>query len=143
VKKFVSAFVFAVALVPAAAFAAATASLTVRIENVSDKGGDLRIGVYNEASFSVRGSKPVTGKIVSAKAGEMIVTFDGIAPGEYGVKTYQDENRNGKLDTVMGMMPSEPYGMSNDAQPKMGPPPWEDARITLKPGANTIVIHLH
>jgi uncharacterized protein (DUF2141 family) len=121
-----------------------TASLTVKVTGVSDKGGDLRVGVYDEATFGVRGSKPVAGTVVPAKAGEMKVTFDSLKPGEYGIKVFQDENGNGKLDmSMMGMSPAEPYGMSNDARPSMSGPPWDDARFTLKPGANIIAIPLH
>ena len=133
----------ALVLLPALAHAEETASLTVKVEHVSNKGGQLRIGVYDQATFVVRGSKPVAGQILRAEAGEMTVTFDGLAPGEYGVKAYQDENRNGQLDTVMGVMPIEPYGLSNDAVPTMSGPPWDDAKFTLRPGARTIVIDLH
>lgn len=121
-----------------------SATLTLKIENLSAKGGDLRCGVYDQASFVVRGSKPVLGKIVAAKPGAMSVVFEGLKPGEYGVKCYQDENRNGHLDMgMMGMMPEEPYGMSNDAKAQMSGPPWDEAHFALKPGAATITIHLH
>ena len=126
-----------------AAHAADVATLTVKVANVSDKGGDLRIGVYDQATFVVRGSKPVTGQVVPAKAGTMSFTF-ALKPGEYGVKVLQDLNRNGKLDmSMMGMMPAEPFGLSNDAKPTMSGPPWDDAKIALKPGATTITITLH
>jgi len=132
-----------VMLLSQAAFAADTATLTVKVLNVSDKGGDLRIGVYDQATFVVRGSKPVTGEVVPAKAGTMSFTFT-LKPGEYGVKVLQDLNRNGKLDmSMMGMMPAEPFGLSNDAKPTMSGPPWDDAKIALKPGATTITITLH
>lgn len=138
-----AAFVLA-ALLPAAALAADTASLTVKIANVSDKGGDLRVGVYDQAGFVVRGSKPVAGEIVPAKAGTMTLSFTGLKPGEYGVKVLQDLNRNGRMDmSMMGMMPGEPYGLSNDAKPQLSGPPWDAAKFTLKPGANAITVALH
>jgi|HubBroStandDraft_5_1064220.scaffolds.fasta_scaffold50337_2 uncharacterized protein (DUF2141 family) len=127
----------------APALAADTATLTVKVMNVSDKDGDLRVGVYDQATFVVRGSKPVANEVVPAKAGAMSFTFS-LKPGEYGVKVLQDLNRNGKLDmSMMGMMPAEPYGLSNDAKPTMSGPPWDDAKITLKPGATAITITLH
>jgi uncharacterized protein (DUF2141 family) len=133
----------AIASLPAAALAADMATLTLKVMNVSDKGGDLRVGVYDQPTFVVRGSKPVTGQVVPAKAGTMSFTFT-LKPGEYGVKVLQDLNRNGKLDMgMMGMVPAEPYGLSNDAKPTMSGPPWDDAKIALKPGATTITITLH
>ena len=126
-----------------AASAADMATLTVKVEGVSAKGGNLRVGLYDQAAFPVRGSKPINGRVVPATAGEMTVTLEGIVPGEYGVKALDDENANGVMDFTMGFMPGEPYGFSNDAKPNMGPPAWNDVKIMVKPGANTITIHLH
>jgi uncharacterized protein (DUF2141 family) len=135
---------FAMMFLAGAASAANAASLAVKVTGVTDKGGDLRVGVYDEATFVARGSKPVANKVVAATPGTTTVTLDGLKPGEYGVKVFQDENRNGKLDmSMMGMAPAEPYGMSNDARPSMSGPPWDDAKFALKPGANAIAIPLH
>jgi uncharacterized protein (DUF2141 family) len=135
-----------VAAVAAALFGAASAAdlatLTVQVDGVSNKGGNLRVGLFDQASFPVRGSKPINGRVVPATVGTMIVTIEGIVPGEYGVKVLDDENANGVMDFKMGFLPSEPYGFSNDAKPNMGPPAWNDVKITIKPGANRITIHL-
>ena len=140
-KLFAGAFLSLLAASPT--LAADTASLSVKVTNVSDKGGDLRVGVYDQANFVVRGSKPVTGKIVPATPGTMIVTIDGLKPGEYGVKILQDENRNGKMDTSL-MVPTEPWGVSNDAKASLGgPPSWDDAKFTVKAGSNSIAVALH
>lgn len=139
-KKLIAAIAFLAVATPA--FAADTASLTVTVEGLTAKGGNLRLGVYDESIFSVRGAKPTIGTIVAATAGKMVVTLTGILPGVYGVKTFQDENGNNKLDTSFIGMPTEPFGISRDAKPNMGPPAFDDAKITLKPGANAITIHL-
>jgi len=131
---------------PAAAFAAAPApssTLTVKIEGVTKDGGDLRVGVYDEKLFEVRGSKPLYGIITAAKPGEDVIRFPDVAPGTYGVKILQDVNKNGHMDLHFGMFPAEPYGISNDARPSMGPAPWDDAKFDVKSGANAIVIHMH
>ena len=134
-------FGIALALSPAAARAADTATLTVKVLNVTDKGGDLRIGVYDKATFVVRVSKPVTGQVVPAVPGTMSFTFSGLKPGEYGVKVLQDVNRNGKMDmSLIGMKPAEPFGLSNDAKPSLTGPPWDAAKFPLHPGANSATI---
>jgi uncharacterized protein (DUF2141 family) len=131
-----------VAMLAGAASAADLATLAVQVEGVSNKGGTLRVGLFDEKTFPVRGSKPVNGRVVPAAAGETVVTLEGIVPGEYGVKVLDDENANGAMDFTMGMFPAEPFGFSNDAKPNMGPPAWKDAKIAVKPGANRITIHL-
>jgi uncharacterized protein (DUF2141 family) len=136
-------FAVALALSPAAR-AADAATLTVKILNVTDKGGDLRIGVYDKATFVVRGSKPVTGQVVPAVPGTMNFTFSGLKPGEYGVKVLQDVNRNGKMDvSILAMKPAEPFGLSNDAKPSLSGPPWDDAKLSLHAGSNSATITLH
>jgi len=118
--------------------------LTVTIRNVTGKGGDLRVGVYDKATFVVRGSKPVAGQVVPALPGTMSLTFSGLQPGEYGIKVLQDVNRNGKMDiSIMGMVPAEPFGLSNDAKPSLSGPPWDDAKLALHAGANAATITLH
>lgn len=118
------------------------ATLSVRVDGVSDKGGNLRIGLFDEQTFPVRGSKPINGRIVPATVGTMTVAIEGIEPGTYAVKVLDDENANGKMDFKLGFMPGEPYGFSNDAKPSAGPPPWDAAKIEIKPGSNAITIHL-
>ena len=133
----------ALAALTISASAAELATLTVKVESVSAKGGTLRVGLYDQTTFPVRGSKPINGRVVPAIAGEMVVVLEGVLPGEYGVKVLDDENANGVMDFTMGFMPGEPYGFSNDAKPNMGPPAWNDVKIAVKPGANAITIHLH
>lgn len=131
----------AFAALPVVAAADGTASLTVTVAGVSDAGGELRVGVYDEAGFKVRGAVPVAGKAVLARPGTMTLTIDGIAPGTYGVKLFQDINRNGHFD--FGVMLTEPFGISNDPPATMGLPSFDDAKFTLAPGANAITVTLH
>jgi len=141
-RKFLAGVLISV-LTAIPALAADTASLTIKVTNVSDKGGDLRVGVYDQANFVVRGSKPVAGKIVPVTPGTMSVTIDGLKPGDYGVKILQDENRNGKMDTTL-MVPTEPWGVSNNAEASLaGPPSWDAAKFTVKAGSNSIAVALH
>lgn len=144
------AFSFVVLAAPAyaadtannAADAANKASLTVKVENVSAKGGEIRIGLYDAQKFVTKGAKPDSGKIVPATPGETIITVRDIVPGDYGVKVFQDENKNGKIDTNFIGFPVEPYGFSHDAKLKMGLPAFDAVRVALKPGENTITITL-
>jgi len=141
-KRFILACLAAAAL-PLSASAAELASLTVTVEGVSGNGGNLRVGLFDRQAFPVRGARPVNGRVLPAQAGEMTVLLEGIVPGDYAVKVLDDENADGKMNFTLGMIPAEPYGFSNDAKAAGGPPAWNDAKFTVKPGANSVTIHLH
>jgi uncharacterized protein (DUF2141 family) len=136
-----AAALFAAAF-PCAAFAADTATLTVKLEDVTGKGGNVLVAIYDAQSFSTKGAKALAKMSAPAKAGEVTVTFEGLAPGAYGLKAMQDENANGKMDFFLGM-PTEPYGFSNNPVTGMSAPQFDDAKIVLKPGANSTIITLH
>jgi len=125
-----------------AASAAGTATLTVKVENVTSAGGSIIVAAYDSKTFPVRGTKPLSKVTVPAKTGETIVTFPNLAPGTYGLKAMQDENGDGHMHFVLGM-PTEPYGFSNDPDSGMSMPDFDEVKIVVKPGANAATITLH
>ena len=60
------------------------------------------------------------------------VEFVDIPDGIYAVSVYHDENDNEKLDLIMGMIPKEDTGTSNNPKVKMGPPKWEESIFEVK-----------
>lgn len=121
---------------------ASAATLTVKVENIDKKGGILHVALYDEASWKNDDAKPIVDSVVEAVIPETIVTLSGIAPGVYGLKSYQDANRNGKFDQNWVGWPLERYGFSNDAHPILSEPGFDRTKFTITEGANQIVIHL-
>ena len=134
-------FVAAFAAV-SAAMAAPSALLTIKVFKVSPRGGDLRVALYDEASYPNDNADPVADAVVPARSPETDVVLTGIAPGTYAVKLFQDINRNGKFDQDWLGVPLEKFGFSNDARPLLSEPDFEQAKFNLAPGGNTIIIHL-
>ena len=122
--------------------AASAATLTVKVENVGKKGGVLRLSLYDEASWSNDESEPIASANLPAVPPQTTVTFKDLAPGVYGVKTYQDANRNGEFDQNWLGWPLERYGFSRDARPFLSAPGFVRTEVTLSDGENAIVIHL-
>jgi uncharacterized protein (DUF2141 family) len=122
--------------------AASAATLTVKVENIGKKGGMLRLSLYDEASWSNDNSEPIASANVPAVSPETIIVFKDIAPGIYGVKTYQDANRNDKFDQNWLGWPLERFGFSRDARPILSEPGFDRTKFTLSDGENAIVIHL-
>lgn len=69
--------------------------------------------------------------------------FEGLAPGEYAIAAFHDENANGDLDRGLFGIPTEGTGASNDARGVMGPPPYDGARFLLGAApVQRLTIHL-
>jgi len=66
----------------------------------------------------------------SVPAGQHLVRFEGLAPGQYAVAVIHDENRNHRLDTFAGI-PREGFGFSRNPAVGFGPPRFAAARFTL------------
>ena len=131
-----------VALLALMPLAASAATLTIKVENIDKKGGILRLSLYDEASWSNDASEPIVSANVPAVFPETIVVFKDVAPGTYGVKTYQDANRNQKFDQNFIGLPLERYGFSNDARPFLSAPGFSRTKFVVSDGGNLIAIHL-
>ncbi len=59
-----------------------------------------------------------------------------VPPGGYALLVIHDENRNGKLDTLLGM-PREGFGFSRNPALRMGPPHYGDVQFTVSGNASS------
>lgn len=135
-----------VVLAPVAARAGEQAVLTVKVDHISSKGGNLRLALYDAKSFADDNAEPVADKVVPAVPYSVSVTFGAVPPGTYAVKMFQDANTNEKFDFNWLGIPAERYGFSNNARPdwvRLAAPGFDAAKIELKPGANWTEIWLH
>jgi uncharacterized protein (DUF2141 family) len=125
--------------------AGAEAVLTVRVQHISPKGGNLRLALYDRARYEADGDDIADAVVAAHPNAPNLVTFPPVPPGTYAVKMFQDANRNEKFDQDWLGIPQERYGFSNDAGPDwlhLGPPRFDAAKIVLKPGPNSITIVL-
>ena len=118
------------------------ATLVIHVENISPKGGMLRLGLYDEARYPDDDSVPVASADVQAHPGETVVTLANIPPGTYALETYQDINSNNKMDTSWLGFPLEPFGFSHDARPYFSKPRFAQVKFDLVPGTNVQILHL-
>ena len=136
----ISAVLLSAAALPPAADSAPAAELTVTFE-VAQPAGDIYVGLYSkEASYTANQSE--VARAVKVTAGPIRVVFGGLAPGRYAVKAFQDLDGDKQLDVNPFGMPTEPFGFSNNAEPRFGQPPFADAAFELAPGANTQTIRM-
>jgi uncharacterized protein (DUF2141 family) len=123
-----------------AAAAQPAGDLTVSF-NVSDRTGQVMVALYpSQAAYDA--DKDGQLRAVPVGEGAVAATFQGLAPGRYAVKSFHDVNGDGKMAQNLMGMPTEPYGFSNNAVVRFGPPGWDAAAFDVGPGANAQTITL-
>lgn len=132
----------ALALMSGSAIAEDTASLIVTIDSIKHEKGVINLGLFDEAGYQGQ-SDAVDGSFIKVDASSVTVTFEGLKPGQYGVKIFHDVNENGKMDTNPFGLPTEPYAFSNNAKGRFGPAKWEQASFDVAPGETVQTISMN
>ena len=96
---------------------------------------------YDSAGSWLKGPPAAVAQADAASPRTVLVLRD-VPPGRYGVSVMHDRNANGKLDSNIVGIPTQPYGASGDARGRMGPPAFEDAAVDVQ-GDTALTIHLH
>jgi uncharacterized protein (DUF2141 family) len=124
------------------ALPAAATELAVHIDGIAAT-GTVHVYVYTKAdgfpkeeAAALHTSYPVDDKTQTA----LDVKIEAPEAAEYALVAYQDKDGNGKMNRLLGMIPQEPYGLSQN--PKLfGKPKFGEAAFKPKDG-EVVVIHL-
>jgi len=107
-------------------------SVEVKMTQFKNDNGKAYAALFNEKSrFLKEGIAYLESEI---KNGEAMVRFSNLPDGIYAISCYHDEDNNDRLNMRLGIIPSEPYGTSNDVRGFFGPPKWEEAKFEVKNG---------
>lgn len=105
-------------------------SLSVAVRGLRSDAGHVLYVLYGDGSgFPDDDAKAVRRAKETIRGGVSKTTWRGVAHGTYAIAIVHDENDNEKLDTNFLGIPKEGIGASNDAQGRMGPPKWKDAKF--------------
>lgn len=134
----------ATASVLMAAPGACAADLTVVVRNIQKDTGSVMLGLFNTPEGFPKTASNVA--LVSASerdaTGRVTLVMRGLAPGQYAASAFHDVDGNGKLNSNLMGMPTEPYGFSNDARGQFGPPAFAATAFTLPEQGLTIQLQV-
>ena len=117
-------------LIALAAPTAWGASVELTITGVETASGEILIGVFDsETGWKTDAS--IAEAQADAATGSVTVMLDGLPDGEVAIKLYHDVDSNGELKRGNFGIPAEPYGFSNDAPVRFGPPSWSAAKFAI------------
>ncbi len=120
----------AIALLVFALPARADYTLTVEVQNLEPGTGQVSINVFGEEDDWMRQPLYSATEPVSEEA-FVVFEFDDLDAGSYGVSVLYDVNANGRLDTGFLRIPKEPFGFSNNARGRFGPPGWNKVSFQI------------
>ncbi len=114
---------------PATAATSGT-SLTLTIEGVRSPRGKIMAALL-KADMTADVARRVDATMANPTVGTTTIRFEGLAPGEYAIQLFHDENGNGEMDSNLFGIPSEGYAFSNRARGNFGPPKFAQMKFTV------------
>jgi uncharacterized protein (DUF2141 family) len=115
--------------------------LSIKIENIQNKGKTLHVGVYRAEDEFPEFGKYWRNTKLNTTGSEVIAEFE-VPYGEYAVAVSHDLNGNGKLDKNFVGYPKEPFGFSNNFKPTLSSPDFSDCKFSFDQHSHTITIKL-
>ncbi len=104
------------------------AQLELTFTNINSTEGKLVLSIH-ESEDSFLSKETAIKTAIAVKGTEVRYRHDDLKPGNYAVRVFHDLNDNDELDKNFIGIPKEPYGVSNNAKERFGPPKYEKARF--------------
>jgi uncharacterized protein (DUF2141 family) len=118
-------------------------SIALTVKGVKSSQGIVTVDLHNDepAKWLSKGGR--VGRVrVPAAQGETRVCIPVSKPGTYAFALYHDKDANLKLNKNWIGLPSEPFGVSNDAPIRLGPPSLKDASLQVTGPATPATVTL-
>ncbi len=110
-----------------------TGKVYVEISGFKNNKGLVRIVLFNQSKgFPSEHQYGLLTKSQPIDSSFITVIFDSLTDGEYALSVLHDENKNGKIDTNFLGIPKEGYGVSNNVNPNLRSPRFDEALFSLQ-----------
>jgi uncharacterized protein (DUF2141 family) len=117
------------------AYAEETTSLTVVVNGITNKTGEICMRVYNaEKGFPFNNKSEVKSRCTKITGSSMTQVFSGLKPGNYAVAVIDDQNGDHKLNKDFFGIPQEGFGISRNpiVSVTTGTPTFEKSSFKLQ-----------
>lgn len=118
------------------------AQLDIKLLNVKSTKGKLIVSIYDSES-NFKSKKALSKTTIAANSEEMRYLNNNLKPGYYAVTVFHDLNNNDTFDKSFVGRPKEPYGVSNNAKEKFGPPKYEKVKFYYNGTSKVFFINLN
>lgn len=113
-------------------FSASAQTLHIHVSGLRNASGNIRLAFYSNAQ-SFDDEKPLFVRKVNKKElleNKLLITYNDLKPGVYGIAILDDENTNDKMDYGW-VLPEEGFGFSDYYHSGMTRPTFEKFDFTL------------
>ena len=121
----------------------ATGKIELVINNIKNNKGVIRLGMYNnDVGYP---DTPATGFIFAKdtlKNGLLRVCIPVTGAGTYAFSVLDDENDNGRMDYVIGIIPREGFGFSNNPKVSRKAPLFSETSFRFESGSRKVEIRM-
>jgi len=118
---------------------AQNADLTLKVRNIEEVKGQMCIAIYGSEEDYKDSENQVWSDCIPVSSSLFEFIIEGLPKGMYMISIFHDVDSNEELNSNWIGMPKEPFGFSNDAKGKMGPPKFEDASFEIKEDMETTI----
>lgn len=118
-------------------------TIEVSISNVISPTGSMMLAVYHNAETFLSDDCVRSAKVRVNEDGVVKMTIADLPSGEYAMALFHDVNGNDVVDKNLLGIPTEPYGFSNNARGRFGPPKFNAAKFAVNQKHQKIEIALN
>jgi uncharacterized protein (DUF2141 family) len=116
------------------------ADVVIDIKNIQSNEGEIGCALFANANgFPMESPKSAQQWQKANKSG-MQCKFENVKSGSYAVSVVHDLNRNYKTDTNFVGIPTEAWGVSNNARPSLRALTFDEAKFEVDGQKNTTII---
>jgi uncharacterized protein (DUF2141 family) len=116
------------------------AQVVVRVSGLSEPLGQVGCSLFADAVGFPMDTSAARSQWLPANVAGVTCRFSDVAEGTYAVSIGHDLNGNKRVDTNFIGLPTEQWGVSNNARPSMRAPRFDEAAFKVAADAKEVVI---
>lgn len=117
--------------------------LVVTVTGIKSSQGEIGCALHRDATQFPTGHAGTPMRWQKANVGGVVCRFADLRAGSYAVAVSHDLNGNRKTDTNFIGIPTEDWGVTNNARPTLRAPSFAEAQVEIaKTGATNVDVRL-
>jgi uncharacterized protein (DUF2141 family) len=118
------------------------AQVVVRVTGVQEPLGQIGCSLFSGPQGFPMDSSTARVVWLAAETQGVTCRFDNVPDGRYAVSVGHDLNRNRRVDTNLFGLPTEQWGVSNNARPTLRAPRFDEASFVVQANAAEVTIDI-